>query len=102
MPEQGGAAPYIPAELRLPAFFPRAPRACAAPADALFACLTAPPAGAYAGGDPAPARAALAACAPLLPAYSSCVSAALTARQKELARAPQSYLAQLRTAEASA
>ena len=84
------------ADLRLPAYFPRAPRACAAPASALFACLTAPGGGVYSGGDATAARAALASCAPLLPPYSTCVAAALTARQKELARAPPSYLAQLR------
>jgi hypothetical protein len=93
----GSAAPAADASSspRLPPFFPRAPAACAAVSEPLFACLTTQ--GEYvAGGDPGVGRAALAGpCAPLLPPYAACVAAALTARQKELARAPQAYLSQL-------
>ena len=97
----GSAAPAAaapaaaPADARLPPFFPRAPAACAAVSEPLFACLTTH--GEYvAGGDPGVGRAALAGpCAPLVPPYAACVAAALTARQKDLARAPQAYLAQL-------
>jgi hypothetical protein len=82
---------------RLPPFFPRSPRACAAQSEALFSCLDVH--GEYRGGGAADAgvgRAALAGpCAALVPPYSACVSAALTSKQKELARAPQTYLAQL-------
>lgn len=98
------AAPPPSAEPRLPPFFPRAPRACAAQSEALFSCLDVH--GEYRGGgaagggggasDAGVGRAALAGpCAALVPPYAACVSAALTDKQKELARAPQTYLAQL-------
>lgn len=76
---------------RLPPYFPRVARACAAPAEAFFACF----ARGATPGDAAAGTLALAACRAELASYKACSE--LHLRRRELAVAPSSYTDQLAT-----